>query len=152
MKIQYERIIPAERIKITPRPVWKCRSCEFFGKNPSCPPYVPSWQGTREFVKSYKKALLIKFQVNMKEFEKEKKEILLYLLKKERELLSEYPYAYAVFPGACNLCEVCEFEKFGRCPTPQKVRPSLDALGIEIASIVKINFNESVLYSLIFLD
>ena len=88
----------------------------------------------------------------MKEFEKEKKEILLYLLKKERELLSEYPYAYAVFPGACNLCEVCEFEKFGRCPTPQKVRPSLDALGIEIASIVKINFNESVLYSLIFLD
>ena len=66
----------------------------------------------------------------MKEFEKEKREVLQYLLKKEGELFPEYPYVYALFPGACNLCEVCEFKRSGKCLMSQKIRPSLDALGI----------------------
>ena len=88
----------------------------------------------------------------MDRFESEKREVLLYLLRREKELFKMYPYVFALFPGACNLCDICEFEKSGKCPMREKVRPSIDAVGIEISSIVKINYNESVLYGLIFLD
>ncbi len=152
MKILWERVISTERIRVTPRPVWKCRTCEFYGKRPSCPPFAPGWKEAREWVKSYEKALLIKFQVDMDNFEREKREVLKYLLRKEKELFQKYPYVYALFPGACNLCDECEFEKSGRCPVPEKVRFSLDAVGIELSSVVKIDFREPVLYSLIFLD
>ena len=152
MKVLYEKEINTSEIVVSPRPVWKCYTCEFYGRRPSCPPYAPHWKEAKEWVKSYKKALLLKFQINMKEFESEKREVLLYLLKREKELFRKYPYAFALFPGACNLCDVCEFEKSGICPMRDKVRPSIDAVGIEINSIVKINYDESVLYGLIFLD
>lgn len=152
MRLVYEREIDASKILVSPRPVWKCRTCVFYGKRPSCPPLVPSWREAGEWVKSYKKALLLKFEVNMEDFEEGKREVLNYLLNRERELFSRYPYAYALFPGACNLCQECGYERSGNCPRMQDVRPSLDAVGIEITSVVKINFKENVLYSLIFLD
>ncbi len=152
MKVIYEKEIDASKITVSPRPVWKCLVCEFFGKRPSCPPYVPDWRDTKEWVKSYRKALLLKFEINMKNFEQEKREVLHYLLNKEKELFNKYPYVFALFPGACNLCNVCEFEKSGKCPMREKVRPSIDAVGIELTSIVEINYEESVLYGLIFLD
>ncbi len=152
MKVIYEKGVSTDRIKVSPRPVWKCRNCAFYGKRPSCPPYAPSWQEAKEWVHSYKKALLIKFEIDIANFEDEKREVLNYLLRKERELFSIYPYVYALFPGACNLCKECEFEKSGICPFMDKVRFSLDAVGIEITSLVDLNFKESVLYSLIFLD
>ncbi len=103
-------------------------------------------------MRSYHRALLIKFEIDANNFEEDKREVLKYLLQRESELFREYPYVYALFPGACNLCEECEFEKTGNCPRRSEVRPSLDAIGIEITSMVKIDFKESVLYSLIFLD
>jgi len=148
----YERVIDAKEIKVSPRPVWKCTTCPFYGKRPSCPPYTPSWRDAKEWVHSYKRVLLLKFEVDMEHFEDEKRKILNYLLHKERALFKKYPYAYALFPGACNLCEECEFEKSGKCPMPDKVRFSLDAIGIEITSIVPLDFGENALYSLIFLD
>ena len=103
-------------------------------------------------MRSYHRALLIKFEIDANNFEEDKREVLKYLLRRESELFKEYPYVYALFPGACNLCEECEFEKTGNCPRMGEVRPSLDAIGIEITSVVKIDFKENVLYSLIFLD
>ena len=152
MKVLYEKEIDAREIKVSPRPVWKCTTCPFYGKRPSCPPYAPSWREAKEWVHSYKRALLLKFEVDMKDFENEKRKILNYLLKREKELFKKYPYVYALFPGACNLCEECEFEKSGKCPMPEKVRYSLDAIGIEITSMVSLDFGENALYSLIFLD
>lgn len=127
-------------------------SCEFYGKRPSCPPFVPPWQEARELINSYKKAILIKFEIDMSNFEEEKREVLRYLLKREKELFKRYPYALSLFPGACNLCDNCEFEKTGKCPFRNLVRPSMDAIGIELNSVVEINYDEPVLYSLILID
>jgi len=99
MEVLYEREISPGEIAVSPRPVWKCRTCQFYGKRPSCPPHVPSWREARELVRSYEKALLIKFRVDMERFEEEKREVLLYLLRRERELFPENPYVLAVFPG-----------------------------------------------------
>ncbi len=152
MRVAYEMEIDVDVVRVTPRPVWKCRTCAFYGKRPSCPPFVPSWKEAREWVHSYRKALLIKFDIQTDDFEEEKRKVLTYLLQRERELFRKYPYALALFPGARNLCDVCTYEKSGTCPRIQDVRPSLDALGIELTCVVQINFEENCLYSLIFLE
>ncbi|MCO6042220.1 DUF2284 domain-containing protein [Thermococcus alcaliphilus] len=153
MRVIWEKEIAAGEIIVSPRPVWKCRSCPVYGKSPSCPPYAPSWRETKELVKHYKRALLIKFEINFENFEEEKRKVLDYILKREEELFKSGKfYATALFPGNCNLCEECEFERSGECKMPSKVRPSIDAVGIELSKIVKLNFSESVLYGLILID
>ena len=153
MRIVYEKEINVDDIVVSPRPVWKCRTCPVYGKSPSCPPHSPPWREAKEWVKHFKRALLIKFQINYVDFEREKREVLLYLLRKEEEFFkSGYLYAHALFPGNCNLCDECEFEKSGKCLMPTRVRPSIDAIGIELSKIAELNLSESVLYGLILID
>lgn len=148
MKVIYEREIDARRIFVSPRPVWKCRTCPMYGKSPSCPPHAPSWEEAKKWVSHFTRALLIKFEVSYENFEREKREVLEYLLKRE----GESPYAFALFPGNCNLCDECEFMRSGECAMPTKVRPSINAIGIEISNFVEIDFRESVLYGLILIE
>jgi len=153
MKIILEKEIEVQRIVVSPRPVWKCRACPMYGNTPSCPPHVPSWKETRDWIKCFQTALIVKFETDMSDFEGEKREALRYLLKKEKDFFAEgHPFAFALFPGNCNLCDECEFEKDGKCLHPAKVRPSVDAVGIEISSFMKIDFTENVLYGLILID
>ncbi len=153
MKVLWEREIPAEKIIVSPRPVWKCRSCPMYGKSPSCPLYAPDWREAGEWVRSFRKALLVKFSINMENFEEEKRKVLLWLLRREAELFRQGKlYAMALFPGNCNLCDDCPFGRGGPCRMPEKVRPSVDAVGIELSSLVDIDFSESVLYGLIMVE
>ncbi|WP_457751965.1 DUF2284 domain-containing protein [Thermococcus sp.] len=153
MKVLWERKVPADKIVVSPRPVWKCHSCPMYGKRPSCPPHVPDWWEAREWVRSFKWALLIKFEIDMDSFEEDKKEAILYLLRRESEFFKDgNMYAMALFPGSCNLCEDCPFERGEPCKMPFKVRPSIDAIGIEINALVEIDFSESVLYGMVLID
>ncbi|RLF88369.1 DUF2284 domain-containing protein [Thermococci archaeon] len=153
MEVVWEREINVEKIVVSPRPVWKCRSCPMYGKRPSCPPHSPPWRETKELLKYYRKGLLIKFKINIEKFEEEKRSVLLWLLGKEHEYFRKgFYYALALFPGNCNLCDECSFEAMGVCSMPDKVRPSIDAIGIELSSIVTLNFDEPVLYGLILID
>ncbi len=152
MEVVWQRFVSTSDIVVSPRPVWKCKMCEMYGKRLSCPPYVPSWKETREWIKFYKKALLYKFSIDMERFEDEKRSVIKFLLEKERLFFKDYPFVHALFPGSCNLCSNCPVETGGECLKPTLVRPSVDALGIEITSIVEMNFSESVLYALLFLE
>ncbi|WP_048152137.1 DUF2284 domain-containing protein [Palaeococcus ferrophilus] len=153
MRVILTREVEAEDITVSPRPVWKCRSCPMYGKRPSCPPHAPPWGEAREWVRSYRRALLVKFEVDYSRFEEEKREVLNHLLELENKLFREgKAYAFALFPGNCNLCLDCPFERTGECRMPEKVRPSIDAVGIELSSITEINFSESVLYGLVMIE
>ncbi|CAB49741.1 DUF2284 domain-containing protein [Pyrococcus abyssi] len=153
MEVLEIREIQAKDIVVSPRPVWKCRTCPMYGKRPSCPPYAPSWKETIEVMKHYKRAILVKFKIDTSRFEEEKRRVLVWLLNKEKELFREGNYyALALFPGNCNLCEECTFETEGKCKKPEMVRPSIDAIGIELSSIIEIRFNEPVLYGMILVD
>ena len=152
MRVVWEKIIDTSCIVVSPRPVWKCKSCSMYGKRLSCPPFVPSWKETKEWASFYKKALMYKFSVDMSDFENEKRCVIEFLLNREKLLFKEYPFVYALFPGSCNLCSECPVEKGKECLKPTLVRSALDALGIEVTSIVSVDFSESVLYSLIFLE
>ena len=153
MHIICEKEIDAHNIIVSPRPVWKCMTCPMHGKTASCPPFAPSWQEAREWICSFQKALAAKFAIDMDNYEKEKRSVSYWLLEKEKKYFNEgYLYAFALFPGNCNLCYKCEFEKTQKCAYTTKVRPSLDAIGIEINSLTRIDFTESVLYGLILID
>ena len=153
MKVLWEGEIPADEIVVSPRPVWKCRSCPMYGKRPSCPPHAPNWTEVREWVRHFKRAMIVKFEIDMDNFEREKRGVLRYLLKREEEFFREGKmYAFALFPGSCNLCDDCPFERGEACRLPTKVRPSIDAVGIELASLVELDFSESVLYGMVLVD
>ena len=124
-----------------------------YGKRPGCPPHAPDWREARDWVRSFRRALLVKFEINMDDFENEKRKAILWLLDRERELFRQGKlYAMALFPGSCNLCDDCPFERGEPCRMPEKVRPSLDAIGVELSSLVEIKFSESVLYGLIMVE
>ncbi len=153
MRVLWEKEIDASEIAVSPRPVWKCRACTMYGKRPSCPPHVPDWREAREWVKHFRKSLLVKFEIEVEDFENEKRKAILYLLNKEKELFKEgHIYAMALFPGSCNLCDDCPFERGEVCRFPTKVRPSVDAIGIEIGNLVRIDFSESVLYGMVLIE
>lgn len=108
MRVVWEKEIPAEKITVSPRPVWKCRTCPMYGKRPSCPPYAPDWKEAKEWVRSFKKALLVKFEVDMNDFENEKRKVLLWLLKKEAELFkrgssTQWPFSQATATSATTV-------------------------------------------------
>jgi len=153
MKILYEDMIEVRKIAVSPRPVWKCRTCPMYGENPSCPPYVPLWEETQKWISRFKNALVVKFSIDKNSFDEDKKSVLKYLLKKEKVFFGEgNPFAFSLFSGNCSLCDRCEFKGSGKCSDPTKVRPSIDAIGIEIGSVAKIDFAENVLYGLVLID
>lgn len=153
MKVLFEKEVRTDKIVVSPRPIWKCRACKNYYSKPSCPPYTPDWKETRDWIKCFKKALLIKFQVEMENYKQEKREVLKYLLNKQKELFSKgYEFAHALFPGECNLCEDCLHDEKGNCINPEQKRPSISSVGIELSSLVNIDFSESVLYGLIIVE
>lgn len=153
MHVIFEKIINVSKIKVSPRSIIKCTNCPQYDKNPSCPPRAPAYNLAKEWLFSYSKALLVKCFIDSNFFETQKREMLKLLLDKEKLFFQQNKlYAYALFPGNCNLCEICSFQDTKVCSRPSFVRYSLDAVGIEISSITNIDFSESVLYGLILIE
>ncbi|MCP4137858.1 MAG: DUF2284 domain-containing protein [bacterium] len=150
MEILFTRRIKTKKITVSPRPVWKCRSCPEYGIRPSCPPYTPHWKEAAEWISRYTWAQIIKFKLAGDNFQEEKREILLYLLEQEKEYFKKkHFYVHALFPGSCNLCEPCSCVQGSECENKKAVRPSVDAIGIELDKLVTIDFNENALYAII---
>jgi len=152
MRLLYEKEIDAAAIVVSPRPVWKCTACSEYGIRPTCPPQAPGWREAADWVKRYKRALLVKFSLEGGNFEDEKRQVLRWLLSREKELFRDHLYVFALFPGSCNLCDDCACEKGLPCADRTRVRPSFDAIGIELDKLTTIDFTENVLHSMIFLE
>ncbi len=118
LSISIEQIDP-KKLRFDERARWKCRyGCSSYGKK-SCPPNVPDFDECVRFVNSYTKAFLFRFKVKDKEDVKKAQNFML-----EAEKFAAKPYAIAIFPGGCLLCdEPCS----DQCT---KARPSLSALCI----------------------
>lgn len=151
MKVLYEKPIYPAEIVISPRPVWKCRACPEHGIRPSCPPKTPSWDEAQKWAAHYSRAILIKFSIG-DDFTAEKGLCQEYLLEKEKELFKENMYVHALFPGNCSLCEKCSCLEGKKCRDRARVRPSVDAVGIELSKLVSLDFSEKVLYGMVFVE
>ncbi len=139
--------INPRKLKIDARARWKCKfGCGYYGKRYSCPPNVP--EDYEKFVRSYSKAFAIIY--SFEDYMAAKKEMQRIVVEIEIKLMRKYPFAFALFPGGCDICEDCEFEKTGICEMQEKVRPSIASLGIDVSGLVKIGDKKAIAIILVY--
>jgi predicted metal-binding protein len=137
-------------LKVDGRTRWKCRfGCNYYGKRYSCPPNVPD--DYENFLKSYSRAILFRYRFEPLQYMETKKKAQKVVVAFERSIIMDYPLAFALFPGGCDLCEECSYETEKRCDRNHEVRPSLSSLGLKVSDL-GVKFGDKTSLSLIFLE
>ena len=142
---------------------WKCRfGCKNFGKHFCCPPYVPSPAETRVLLGEYRRAYLIHFRGVLEmervspgnvpsEWSKYRARFVIRIHDAVYELEQCVFYqgfykafAFAAYP--CSYCNECIVSQSAgvvdlslkrACRHMEKVRPSMEAVGIDVFSTVR---------------
>ena len=152
------KLISADTIEVSEWVRWKCLyGCKAYAKHLSCPPYVPSVAETRGLIQCYEKAIVARFDVKPN-LDVPPSHIHHYLWDAIKELhdtvfklerhafLSGYYKAFAMGALPCAYCEDCLPERAGFelnpaskrfCEQQHKVRPSMEACGIDVFKTVR---------------
>ncbi|MHA1785134.1 MAG: DUF2284 domain-containing protein [Candidatus Helarchaeota archaeon] len=154
-----EGAIPDLFVRIKPNQVvvsdawvnFKCRfGCPNYGNNLCCPPFAPTPEEIKKLLKEYSEAILIGFpgDSNPKNYREMHEKMHGTLLKLEGEVFKAgYVKAFVFFTGSCALCENCVLEELPSdihpemairfCRHKNKMRPSMEAVGIDVFETVK---------------
>jgi predicted metal-binding protein/ubiquinone/menaquinone biosynthesis C-methylase UbiE len=118
-------VIQTSEIAVEPWVRLKCRfGCSHYDQSPGCPPYALDEAKMVATISRYKHALLVQGIPPSKLFHDQ-------LLDLEKALfLGGYPEALAFGAGPCPVCPTCVTD--GHCRFPEKVRPSLEACGVDV--------------------
>jgi predicted metal-binding protein len=151
-------IIPASDVIIDERVRLKCvvPRCLRAGETPNCPPYAPDLDLVHRALSRFSWAILFKCDVEpiedyvpgRGETKEEKRHTLsfhqrsgevVYAL--ERQAYKDgYHLAVGFGGGSCKdyLCQgmICQFLDSGRCRFPQRSRPAMEAMGIDVISLI----------------
>jgi predicted metal-binding protein len=152
------KLISADTIEVAEWVRWKCLyGCKAYGRHLSCPPYVPSVEETKKLVQCYDKAIIARFDVKPN-LDVPPSHIHHYLWDAIKELhdtmfdlerhafVSGYYKAFAMGGLPCAYCEDCLPERAGFevdsaskrfCEQQHKVRPSMEACGINVFKTVR---------------
>lgn len=151
-------VIPANRISVDERVRLKCviPRCPRAGETPNCPPYAPDLELVRRGINRYSWAILFKCHISpIEEYipgrgstKAEQRRVLLFHKKGsevvyglERQAYKDgYHLALGLGGGSCKdyLCQgmICQFLDSGRCRFPQRARPAIEAMGIDVMKLV----------------
>ena len=151
-------VVPASHIALDERVRLKCTipRCPRAGETPNCPPYAPDLELVRRAVSRYSWAILLKCNVSPIEdyipgrgaTKDEQRSVLLFHKKGnevvcglERQAYKDgYYLSMGLGGGSCKdyLCQgmICQFLDSGRCRFPQRARPAMEALGIDVMKLV----------------
>lgn len=114
-------------------PIYCQYGCEHFQKYWTCPPASIPIEKTRELLREFKRAILVigeQGKMELKKFKEAMWEI-------EKTLkLNNFKKAMGLTMGPCNWCEKCTYPK-KPCIHPEKHRPSLEGMGIDVAGTAK---------------
>lgn len=142
---------------------WKCQfGCKGYAKHLSCPPYVPEPGATRQLLAEYHKAYLVRFAgiPGMKSIDPDTipkhwhsflKGLITWIHETVYELEQHAFYqgyyralGFSAYP--CIFCDECVAEQMQgivdlsvkrNCPHGEKVRPSMEAAGIDVFATVR---------------
>jgi predicted metal-binding protein len=119
------RVIKTSAIAVEPWVRLKCQfGCSNYDQSPSCPPYALDEVKMAATISRYKHALLVQGTPPSRIFHEK-------LLALEKVLfLGGHPEALAFGAGPCPVCPSCV--NGGRCRFPEKLRPSLEACGVDV--------------------
>jgi len=128
-------VIYTSKIDILQKMLLQCQfNCKHYGKYYTCPPHTTPIEQTRELLKEYKKAVLVigeQGKMDLKKFHQAMAAI-------EATLkLNNYDKAIALSMGPCSLCDTCTVLKGKPCIYPEKKRPSVEGMGIDLVSTMK---------------
>ena len=151
-------ILPASEIVVDERVRLKCLvpRCLRAGETPNCPPNAPDLDLARRAVSRFSWAILFKCDVapladytpGAGKTREEKRRVLsfhrggsdvIYAL--ERQAYKDgYHLAMGFGGGSCKdyLCQgmMCQFLDSGRCRFPHRARPAMEAMGIDVSSLL----------------
>jgi predicted metal-binding protein len=152
-------IVPAAIVNVDERVRLKCVAprCLRAGETPNCPPYAPELGLVRQALSRFSWAILLKCHVEPVEaytpgsgdtkagrrrvlsFHEKSSEIVCAL---ERQAYKDgYHLATGFGGGSCKdyLCKgmLCQFLDSGRCRFPHRARPAMEAVGIDVVSLVR---------------
>ncbi len=151
------RVISTESIVVSEWVRWKCMfGCKAFGKHLNCPPFVPPVEETRKLLKCYKTAIIARFEAKP-DYSQPPERIHHFIMETLREFydrmfemeriayLSGYYKAFALYALPCPYCDPCVAEKLEiidqdpkrYCKFPHKVRPAMEATGIDVFQTVR---------------
>jgi predicted metal-binding protein len=152
------KLISTDKVEVEEWVRWKCRyGCKAYGKHLNCPPYVPAPEETRKLMQCYDKAILARFDA-IPNTDVPPYRIHHYLWDAIKELydtmfeferhafLSGYYKAFALVGLCCSYCDECipEREKTVLdqapkrfCEHPRKMRPGMEACGIDVFKTVR---------------
>ena len=151
-------IIPARDVSVDERVRLKCLvpRCLRAGETPNCPPNAPSLDLVRKALSLYHRAILVKTDVKpiadyapKKTGTKEEQRKTLFFHQKTAEIVYKlecqaykdgYHLAMGLGGGSCKdyLCQglTCQFLDSGRCRFPQRARPAMEAMGIDVTTLI----------------
>ena len=151
-------IVPAGDVVIDERVRLKCIAprCLRAGETPNCPPYTPELDLVRKALSRFSWAILLKYNVEpMEEYAPQKggtdaaQRRTLSFHRKSADIVYElerqafkdgYHLALGLGGGSCKdyLCNglVCQFLDSGRCRFPQRSRPAMEAMGIDVIDLI----------------
>ena len=122
----------------------RAKGCEYYGQKWSCPPVTPDF---RRLSDKYKLSYLLLYAVEKKYFSDIEKEyfrsrtartILRSLGNRAVRELEGQSNGYALLYGRCNLCRKCSKPENEVCKKPEKLRYSMEAVGLIIQKLVKL--------------
>ena len=152
------RLIATDIIKAAAWVRLKCRyGCKAYGKHLSCPPYSPTPEETEKILSDYTDAVLVEFvglpkktTVDPRRIHHHLKDLILQvenvIFNLERHaFLSGYYKAFGFGAYPCSLCETCILEGCDvdihavkqLCRHPDRLRPSMEAGGIDVYATVR---------------
>jgi len=151
-------VIAASRVSVDERVRLKCTvpRCTRAGETPNCPPYAPDLELVRRAIGRYSSAILFKCDVSpIQDYvpgrgttKSEQRQVLLFHKRGsevvdalERQAYKDgYHLAMGLGGGSCKdyLCQgmLCQFLDSGRCRFPQRSRPAIEAMGIDVTKLI----------------
>jgi predicted metal-binding protein len=116
--------------------------CGNYGKHYMCPPLIGTVEEIKNKLKLYNKAILLRYseEVDVKNNRKKVKRTKIDFHKKILELenfLSQKGIeSWGLVGGNCSFCVECKAITNRPCKHPQKARPSLESLGIDVQKLL----------------
>lgn len=148
-EICYATLLHTRDVVINERVRFKCSysGCSEYGNRLMCPPYIPKVREFKEILSCYYMALLVQLEADIantkdpikKAYEYAKKlNLIICELEKEAFNLG-FCFSSGLIGGSCKLCKVCPVKDnpSAKCINPQKARPSMEGLGIDVMGTCK---------------
>jgi predicted metal-binding protein len=150
-------IIPTSSVTVDERVRLKCTvpRCLRAGETPNCPPHTPPLDLVRRALNRFSWAILFKCDLEAAQYlpgkgttKAERRRTLLFhrqsadvVCDVERQAYKDgYHLAMGFGGGSCKdyLCQgmICQFMDSGRCRFPHRARPAMEAMGIDVISLI----------------